>query len=817
MIRSFKLTRVKSEDGVKMTEKHIESNIKILGMTCASCVNRIEKQVKKVDGVINITVNLATEMAHLEVLNNDAIYASVEAIKKSGYDVVTIEEDFKIESMTCASCVGRVEKGLLKLPGVLSADVNLATEKAHVVFVLGLVSSDLIIKAIEKAGYKGFKDNNVLVKKEANLQRDFYELMVAICLSIPLVMPMIFQLFNFTYMLNGWWQLFLTIPIQFWLGSRFYKSAWSAILSKSGNMDLLVALGTSAAFGLSLYHLLIFGPHTGHDGEGALYFESSAVVITLVMLGKFLEKKAKKQTTEAIRSLQSLRPEKARIKNRDGEIEIGIDDVKLGDIAIVRAGERIPVDAIVISGTSQVDEALITGESLPVFKNPGDKITGGSINLDGLLEVQVTALGNETILSKIIRLVENAQAKKAPIQRIVDNVSNIFVPVVIFLALLTFLGWGIFTNDWQKAIINSVAVLVIACPCALGLATPTSIMVGTGLGAKAGILIKDAEALELAHSVSIVAFDKTGTLTYGKPVVEKIISESIAEVELLKIMSTIQMGSEHPLGKAIVNKANEQKILPGSSSDIRILPGKGIQGVYENKKYIIGTKRLMIENQFAIDFYEEESNLLTASGYTLSYLADEREKKVLGMIAFSDQVKPNAKKTIERLHSLGIKSIMLTGDNEGAAKKVASVLGINEYRYEVLPQNKSSVIEELKKSGHIVAMVGDGINDAPALALAHIGIAMGGGTDVAMHTAGITLMRGNPLLIPDAIELSRKTYKKIKQNLFWAFIYNIIGIPLAALGFLTPIIAGAAMAFSSVSVVSNALLLKSWKAKSLSN
>lgn len=792
-----------------------EFNAKISGMTCASCVNRIESQVKKVSGVQEVSVNLATEMARFQLTGPEAFGPAIAAIIKSGFQVATKEQEISIGGMTCASCVNRVESALMKIPGVLSASVNLATEKALVKYIEGSLTLETLTKAIVKAGYTAsVAINNPKLEsneKEAALKKEWFKVVAGALLSAPLIIPMIFEPFGLNFMLSAKVQLLLAFPVQFWLGAKFYTSAWKAVLARSGNMDLLVALGTSAAFGLSLYHIYLYGEHAGHSGFGPLYFESSAVVITLVLLGKYLERRAKQQTTSAIAALQSLRPDVARVKRNNNEIEIPIGDVRLHDIVLIRPGEKIPVDGILVNGMGQVDESLITGESLPVVKNITDKITGGSVNVDGFLEVETTALGAETTLARIIRLVESAQANKAPIQRMVDKVSAIFVPIVILLAVITLIAWGLYSGDWERALINSVAVLVIACPCALGLATPTSIMVGTGLGARAGILIKDAEALEVAHSVTTVAFDKTGTLTEGHPEVDKILTYQMTEGELLRISSAIQNGSEHSLAKAVVDRARLQKIEIQEAQEVRALPGRGVEGIVDSKKYIIGTKRLMMEKNIDVSIFNTQAMELENNGHTISYLALADEKKLLGLIAFSDQIKATAKETISKLHALKIKTVMITGDNAGAAKKVAASLGISEVRSEVLPQDKSAIITELKTQGHIVAMVGDGINDAPALAEAHVGIAMATGTDVAMHTAQITLMRGNPLLIPDAIEISRLTYRKIKQNLFWAFIYNIIGIPLAAFGFLSPVVAGAAMALSSVSVVSNALLLRRWK------
>lgn len=722
------------------------------------------------------------------------------------------EARIPIQGMTCASCVGRIEKALRAVAGVESAAVSLATESASV-RLSGPDRLDAAIAAIGRAGYEvasrplDLDEARPAVdeEQELRLKNERTHVILAILLSLPLVLPMLLLPVGIEWMPNGWVQLALAAPVQFWLGARFYKAAWKAVKAGAGNMDLLVALGTTAAFSLSVYHLWRFGAHGGHRGDGAFYFESSAVVIALVLLGKFLESKAKRQTSVAIRALQALRPETARVR-RDGiESEISIRELRLGDLVIVRPGEKLPVDGVVREGSSQIDESLITGESLPVVKSSGDAVIGGSVNADGLLAIETTALGAETTLARVIRLVESAQAGKAPIQRMVDQVSAVFVPVVLALALVTILGWGLATGDWETAIIHGVAVLVIACPCALGLATPTSVMVGTGQGAKAGLLIKDAEALEIAHAVTTVAFDKTGTLTEGRPRVSRVIAAD--RDALLKLAAGLQSGSEHPLAKAVLREAQSLALEP--ASDVKALPGRGLEGRFDGGLVLIGTKLLMRERGIPLGAFENEADLLAADGRTVSFVA--RDSRVLGAIAFEDRLKTTSKAAVEELRRLGIRTVMITGDGRGPAERVARELGIDEVRAEVLPQDKARIVEELKRGGEIVAMVGDGINDAPALAAADVGLAMGTGTDVAMHTAGITLMRGNPLLIPDAIDISKRTSLKIRQNLFWAFIYNVIGIPLAAFGLLTPVVAGAAMAFSSVSVVSNALLLKRWR------
>lgn len=737
-----------------------------------------------------------------------------------------------IQGMTCASCVGRIEKALKRVPGVESASVNLATEKANIHFTKGTTNADQLRQAVQDAGYKAEviqpqpktaseaqHQHHHAEYKDHQLKHERRHILIAVILTIPLVLPMLLIPFGIQWMPPGIVQFLLAAPVQFWLGARFYKAAYKAVMAKAGNMDLLVALGTSAAFALSTYNLWLFGSHAGHEGAGHLYFESSAVIITLILVGKYLEAKSKKQTTAAIQALQALRPDTARVVRQKVISEIPIQDVRLGDIVIVRPGERIPVDGEITEGTTQVDESLITGESRPLLKSVGDKVTGGSINADGLVQVRTTALGAETMLARIIRSVEDAQAEKAPIQRLVDRVSSIFIPVVLGIAALTLLAWGLGTGNWEAAMINAVAVLIIACPCALGLATPTSIMVGTGLGAKAGILIKDAEALEITHSVTTVAFDKTGTLTQGQPKVSELIPFNIDRQQLLQMAASVQAGSDHPLSKATLEYAKSLHIIPEPTQNSRTYPGRGVESHLQtqsgqNQIVFVGTQKWMQERNIQIDNLSARARELEAQGHSISYIAQTGMANALGMIAFSDPVKPQSKMTIERLRQMGIKTLMITGDNKGSATKVARELGIDEVRSEVLPSDKARIIQELRTKGEIVAMVGDGINDAPALAAAHVGMAMSTGTEVAMHTAGITLMRGNPLLIPDTFEISRKTYRKIQQNLFWAFIYNVLGISFAALGFLNPMIAGAAMALSSVSVLSNSLLLKRWQPSS---
>jgi len=784
-----------------------ELNLPITGMSCASCVARVEKALTAVPGVTHAAVNLATETASVSGSGVDVNQLAA-AIDKAGYGIGRATVRLAVGGMTCASCVGRVEKALQKIPGVLSATVNLATETASVEIAQGAVSDAQLIQAVTAAGYnaKPITDETPRDKKS---NTDWWPVALSAALTVPLAVPMIGLLFGEHWMIPGLLQLALATPIQFWLGARFYRAGWKALTAGTGNMDLLVALGTSAAYGLSVYLLFVHRQHA----EVHLYFEASAAVITLVLLGKWLESRAKRQTTEAIRALNALRPERARVRRAGAEIDLPLAAVQVGDVVVVRPGERVPVDGVVREGASHVDESLITGESLPVAKQPGARVTGGSVNAEGLLAIETLAIGAETTLARIVRLVENAQVAKAPIQRLVDKVSAVFVPVVIAIAAITLLTWGIVSGDWERALLNAVAVLVIACPCALGLATPTAIMAGTGVAARHGILIKDAEALEVAHAVTRVAFDKTGTLTEGRPALTALVPTTGDESALLRVAAGIQQANDHPLARAVLTEAKARALDPPPASEVRALPGRGMQAAIDGKTYYLGSTRLMTELGVSLAAFAGQARAAEAKGYTVSWLVCEHggTRSLEGMLAFGDRIKPAAPDAIARLRAQDIRSVMLTGDNRGAAQAVAAQLGLDDFRAEVLPADKARVVDELRRGGAVVAMVGDGINDAPALAAADVGIAMSTGTDVAMHAAGITLMRGDPRLVADAIDISRRTYRKIRENLFWAFIYNVVGIPLAAFGFLSPVIAGAAMAFSSVSVVSNALLLKRWR------
>lgn len=820
-------------------------SVGIEGMTCASCVTRVEKALRRTPGVASANVNLATETASVEGAADVApatLLGAVEAaVSDAGYQVAEQSFELAIGGMTCASCAGRVEKALRNVPGVVEANVNLATERAAVRGVRGVVDVAVLSAAVEKAGYEASVVTDPAQAASTQSGPAWWPVAVAAVLSLPLLLPMLVEPFGLHLMPPPWVQWLLATPVQFWLGARFYRAGYKAVRAGSGNMDLLVALGTSAAYGLSLYEWW----RAPAGSMPHLYFEAAAVVITLVLLGKWLEARAKRRTVEAIRALAALRPETARVV-RDphgaaSEVSVPLAQVKVGDWVVVRAGERVPVDGVIRDGASQLDESLLTGEPLPIDKTDGDKVVGGSINGAGTLRVETTAVGADTALARIIRMVEDAQAGKAPIQRAVDRVAAVFVPVVVLIAVVTVLaGWALGLG-LEASLLNAVAVLVIACPCALGLATPAAIMVGTGAAARQGILIKDAEALELAHRINVVAFDKTGTLTEGKPrLVAHLPAEGTSADTLLRWSAAVQSGSSHPLAKAVTTAAEEAGLASAVpvASDIAALPGRGMRADIQEAQGAgalsgslsgrhtlqLGNARLLDELGISQGALASEAVRLAGEGRTVSWLvetgsadtgdvadAGARGGRLLGLLAFGDTLKATARPAIDRLHALGVRCVMVTGDNAGSAKAVANALGLDEVHADVLPEHKAEVIAQLKRDGAVVAMVGDGINDAPALAAADVGIAMGSGTDVAMQTAGITLMRGDPQRVADAIDVSRRTWSKIRQNLFWAFAYNVVGIPLAAFGMLSPVIAGAAMALSSVSVVSNALLLRRWR------
>ena len=782
-------------------------SLPVHGMTCASCASRIERVLGKLPGIAAAAVNLASERADVAYDGAAVTPGDIAgAIARAGFTVPPENLELLVEGMTCATCSGRVEKVLGKVPGVVSARVNLATERAAVTVEGGQADLADLIAAIEKAGFgaKAVAGTGDGAAEEADLalrsRADMVVFTVSAVLTVPLVAQMVWMMAGVSWEIPPLVQLVMATPVQFWAGGRFYRAAWGALKALTGNMDLLVALGTSAAYGLSLYNVF-----AGTDAGGGLYFEASAAVITLVLLGKWLESRAKRGTTAAIRALMQLRPETARVVRDRREVEIPAAAVASGDEVVVRPGERMPVDGVVVDGASHMDESLITGESLPIAKGAGDTVTGGAINGEGLLRVRATTVGAESVLSRIIGLVQGAQASKAPVQKLVDRIAAVFVPAVIAVAAATFLVWWLAGADLSGALINAVAVLVIACPCALGLATPTAIMVGTGAAASAGILIKDADALEQAHRTTTVVLDKTGTLTEGRPAVAGVIAMDGDETALMRLAASAQQGSEHPLAHALLDAVSERSPVDEFTS----LPGRGLAATVEGRPLVIGNRRLMAGEGIGVEPLEDRAAAFETAGLTVMWVAEGT--RLLGIVAVGDTVKAGAAGAVARLRSAGVDTVMLTGDNARSAAAIAAEVGVGRVVAEVLPADKAGEIERLKAAGGTVAMVGDGINDAPALAAADIGLAMGTGTDVAMHTAGVTLMRGDPALVADAISVSRATFGKIRQNLFWAFVYNVVAIPLAAAGYLSPVIAGAAMALSSVSVVSNSLLLRRWR------
>ena len=788
-------------------------SVPIEGMTCASCSARVERALQRVPGVRQASVNLASESAAVELSSPVAAQALAQAVEKAGYTVPRNEAELRIDGMTCASCVARVEKALKSVPGVLQASVNLATSTALVTRLGGSAPMPALLAAVQRAGYEATEVVGDAAAEPPRRSHDpGWKVALAFALAAPLVLPMVGDLLGRHWMLPAAWQFVLATPVQFWLGARFYRAGWKALRAGSGNMDLLVALGTSAAYGLSLV--------LWAQGDAHLYFESAAVVITLVLFGKWLEARAKQRTLAALDALRALWPQTATLLRDGQELTVPLAELRVSDLLRVRPGERIPTDAAIVDGASHLDESMLTGESLPVAREAGDKVTGGSINGEGLLTLRVSAVGAETQLARIVRLVESAQAKKAPIQALVDRVSAVFVPVVLVIALITLLGWGLARGDWAVATLHAVSVLVIACPCALGLATPATFMVGTGLAARRGILVRDAQAIEHMRSVALVAFDKTGTLTEGKPRLSALhAAAGSSGDELLCLAAALQRGSEHPLALAVLQAAAARALDGGAQAEgVRAVAGRGIEGRVRGRMLQLGSTRWRDELAAPALGLQARADELQAQGHSVSWLiagaTGAAPAQVLGLLAFGDAAKAGAAAAIARLHGLGLHTALISGDNRGAAQAVASSLGIDIVHAEVLPGDKAAVVGALRAGlprGQRVAMVGDGVNDAPALAAADVGLAMSTGTDVAMHSAGITLMRGDVGLVAEAYQLSQAIASKLRGNLFWAFAYNVVGIPLAAFGALSPMLAGGAMALSSVSVVGNALLLGRWK------
>jgi len=782
-------------------------------MTCAACAARIEKSLNKLPGVV-ANVNFAAESAQVTLQPNLASPAAVvEAIRRTGYSVPVRVAEFQIYGMTCVACATRIEKALNKLEGVEAA-VNFASETARVRYVPGLATPEQIIGGIRKAGYEASERVEANAAEEKARRAEAYHaelrlLWVSIALSLPLLAGMI-SMFGEAHseLLPRWLQLALATPVQFWIGQRFYVGGYKALRGGGANMDVLIALGTSTAYGLSAI-VTLAGLQHQH-----VYFEASAVIITLVLMGKLLEARAKLGTSAAIEALVRLQPRTARVE-RDGVlIEVPVASMQAGDIFVVRSGESIPVDGLVASGESGVDESMLTGESLPIHKRTGDKVYAGTLNQQGLLRCRAEGVGAATMLAGIIRLVREAQGTKAPIQRLADQVAGVFVPVVVAISALTFaLWWGI-GGELAPALVNAVAVLVIACPCALGLATPTAIMVGTGRGAQVGVLVKNAVALEQAEKIRTLIIDKTGTLTEGKPVVTDVVpGAGFTARDLIAAAASLESGSAHPLAHAVLEHAKQQAIAPAPIREFHSVTGKGVQAVLDvpalggEQTLLLGAPEFLAASGLAID--AEAIGPLIEQGKTV--IAVGGGGRVLGYLAIADKLRPSSREAVARLKHMGIGVVMLTGDNAATAKAIAAAAGVSSYRAQVLPGEKAAAVAEFKTEGRVVGMVGDGVNDAPALAAADVSFAIGAGSDVALEAADIALMRNDLLSVVDAISLSRATLGKIRQNLFFAFIYNVLGIPLAAAGMLNPVIAGAAMAMSSVSVVSNSLLLRRWR------
>ncbi|MGG3692215.1 heavy metal translocating P-type ATPase [Heyndrickxia ginsengihumi] len=800
-----------------MSENQKEVHLQIAGMTCAACANRIEKTLKKADGVETANVNLALENATIKYNPDVANVKEFETkIKNLGYDVVTEKKEFAITGMTCAACASRIEKGLNKMNGVSSATVNLALENATVVLNPLEVSTQAIIQKVEKLGYgallKEENSSDTAEYKEKVLKRQKNKFIISAILSLPLLWAMVghFQFTSSLYVpalfMNPWFQLILSIPVQFIIGKQFYVGAYKALRNQSANMDVLVALGTSAAFFYSLYLTIV---SIGSNGGVKLYYETSSILITLILLGKLFEARAKGRSSEAIKKLMGLQAKTAIVERNGVEKEIPLDQVVLNDIVYVKPGEKVPVDGVIMEGNSAVDESMITGESVPVDKTVGDSIIGATINKNGFLKIKALKVGKDTALAQIIKIVEDAQGSKAPIQRLADKISGIFVPIVVALAVITFFIWFIWINpgSFPSALEKFIAVLVIACPCALGLATPTSIMAGSGRAAEIGVLFKGGEHLEKTHFINTVVLDKTGTVTKGEPTLtDVIVKEGFDENLFLRLIGSAEKQSEHPVAEAIVQGVKEKKISLFEAEQFNAIPGYGIQALIKEYSVLIGTQKLMEQHHINLMDALELKQKLESVGKTVMLVAVNQQ--YVGMIAVADIVKETSKDAINRLKNMGIEVIMMTGDNQRTAESIGKLVGIDQVISEVLPSDKAKEVKKLQDQGKTVAMVGDGINDAPALATADIGMAIGTGTDVAIEAADITLIRGDLNSIADAIFMSKKTIRSIKQNLFWALAYNSIGIPIAAAGFLAPWLAGAAMAFSSVSVVLNALRLQ---------
>lgn len=793
-----------------MAEKK-KTTLGITGMTCAACANRIEKNLNKINDV-DATVNVTTEKATVAYNpKSTTIDDLTHSIEKTGYGVLTEKAELDVIGMTCAACSNRIEKVLNRDAGVEHANVNLTTENATIAYNPEMTSIDDLIKKIQKIGYDAKPKQAASEKssqKEQELKHKRTKLIISAILAAPLLLTMFVHLFGMQIphiFMNPWFQFALATPVQFIIGWQFYVGAYKNLRNGSANMDVLVALGTSAAYFYSLYEMIKWLSLTNYTPH--LYFETSAVLITLILFGKYLETRAKTQTTNALSELLNLQAKEARVLRNQEELMIPLNEVVQGDHLIIKPGEKIPVDGKVIKGTTSIDESMLTGESIPIEKVQNDNVIGSTMNKNGSITVEATKVGKDTALASIIKVVEEAQGSKAPIQRLADIISGYFVPIVVGIALLTFIVWItlVQTGQFEPALVAAIAVLVIACPCALGLATPTSIMVGTGKAAENGILFKGGEHIERTHQVNTVVLDKTGTITNGKPVV----TDFDGDDKVLQLLASAEKGSEHPLAESIVNYAKKNHIPFLEVAHFEAIPGHGIKATIDGKSLCVGNRKFMIEENIAINSAETQLSRFEQDGKTAMMIAIDSELK--GTIAVADTVKASTSEAIQQLHDLDIEVVMLTGDNERTAQAIAKQVGIDTVIAEVLPEEKASKIVELQDQGKTVAMVGDGVNDAPALVQADIGIAIGSGTEVAIEAADVTILGGDLLLIPKAMKASKSTIRNIRQNLFWAFGYNVAGIPIAALGLLAPWVAGAAMALSSVSVVTNALRLKRMK------
>ncbi|NBI31095.1 heavy metal translocating P-type ATPase [Chengkuizengella marina] len=794
-----------------------QTSLQITGMTCAACANRIEKGLKKIEGVNATNVNFTLEKASVSYDPTKVNYNQLEQkVEKLGYGTVKSSVDFNISGMTCAACANRIEKGLNKIPGVINANVNFALESAHVEYSSDEVSIKDMIQKVEKLGYKAIQKEEQGKGEDyraKEIKRQKLKFIVSAILSFPLLWAMVshFSFTSFIWLpalfMNPWFQFALATPVQFIIGRHFYIGAYKALRNKSANMDVLVSLGTSAAYFYSLYLTIEWSLMVEKAHTPALYYETSAVLITLIILGKLFEALAKGRSSEAIKSLMGLQAKTALVIRNGVEMNIPVEEVSVGEVLIVKPGEKVPVDGKVVNGHSTIDESMLTGESIPIGKKVGDNVIGATMNKNGVIQVQATKVGKETALAQIIKVVEEAQGSKAPIQRIADRISGIFVPIVVGIALISFLIWYLIIQpgEFATALEIAIAILVIACPCALGLATPTSIMAGSGRSAEFGILFKGGEHLESTKHIDTVILDKTGTITKGEPELTDVLTE-LDEYDFLKFVGAAEKNSEHPLAEAIVKGVVSREIDLPTTTDFEAIPGSGIRSIVEGKEILIGTRNLMKRYKVEINKAEDTMVSLEQEGKTAMLVS--MNGKYAGLIAVADTIKETSKEAVNRLKEMGIQVIMITGDNKRTAKSIANQVGINDVLAEVLPTGKAEEVKKLQKQGKKVAMVGDGINDAPALATADIGMAIGTGTDVAMDAADVTLMRGDLNSIPDSIYMSRKTMTNIKQNLFWALAYNSLGIPIAAIGLLAPWVAGAAMALSSVSVVLNALRLQ---------